>query len=339
MSLPLRVLLAAATATAVCCTAAWAQVKRTRGPILQWIETSLCIVCSTKCEQLRSELLQHTESSVLISCAQHSIARMSCVGKVSLFGGLLSGPVADSLVNFGLESASTSCEDTSDDEVLQPKRSRKRKLSSTAANNRAQLSNKRCTTSYVSCCDLPTDKGFFRLRAYRHEGRKSHEPVVMCAGDCSGEGVHVRVHDQCQTSEVLGSRRCDCREQLDLALRHIQQHGGAVIYLQQEGRGIGLANKVAAYALQDGGLDTVDANLQLGFAEDERSYECVPFILQDMGIKSVKLMTNNPFKVESLRALGVAVEGCVPVIAPRNTDNARYIDTKVQRMSHLINSL
>jgi len=167
------------------------------------------------------------------------------------------------------------------------------------------------TTTFIAECQMPTDKGMYRLRSYRYKGAKTvwrngervlewteMEPVVMFSGDLGGQkGVVVRVHDQCFTSEVLGSKRCDCKEQLDMALTYIQTNGGAIIYMPQEGRGIGLANKIAAYELQDGGLDTVDANRHLGFDDDERSYDCVPDILADMQISSVELVTNNPFKV------------------------------------------
>ncbi|CAM9117543.1 unnamed protein product [Discosporangium mesarthrocarpum] len=208
------------------------------------------------------------------------------------------------------------------------------------AADQAKAASQGCT-SLVSECELPTDKGHFRLRAYRYTGpEKSHEPVVMIAGDVRGrEHLPVRVHDQCQTSEVFGSKRCDCREQLDQSLRYVQEHGGAVIYLHQEGRGIGLANKVAAYDLQDQGLDTVDANRKLGFDDDHRTYECVNFILKDMGVKSVRLMTNNPYKIDWLKATGVTVTGRIPVVVPPNQHNQRYLDSKAQRMSHLINSL
>ncbi|KAG5191024.1 GTP cyclohydrolase II-domain-containing protein [Tribonema minus] len=257
-----------------------------------------------------------------------------------LFGGVLSGAEAVKLSSLFPKSESpyTSADD-SEASSQAPRLTRKRKLP-LAQSATAAAACGACATTFVSACSLPTDKGAFTLRAYRHIGpKRSHEPVVMVAGEAKGEGVFVRVHDQCQTSEVLGSRRCDCKEQLDAALRHIQEHGGAVIYLQQEGRGIGLANKVAAYALQDGGLDTVDANRHLGFADDERSYECVPYILEDMGVKSVRLMTNNPFKVASLRALGVRVLDSVPVVVPTHEDNERYMRSKVERMGHLIDGL
>ena len=172
-------------------------------------------------------------------------------------------------------------------------------------------------TNFVAECDLPTARGNFRMRAYSYRGAKvvmrdgekvlewhEMEPVVIYKGNLRGstEAV-VRVHDQCYTSEVLGSMRCDCREQLELALDYIQQHGGLVVYMPQEGRGIGLANKIAAYQLQDGGLDTVDANRALGFGDDERSYACVPYMLKDMGIERIRLMTNNPFKIRQVLEL------------------------------------
>lgn len=145
----------------------------------------------------------------------------------------------------------------------------------------------------------------------------------------------MRIHDQCFTSEVFGSQRCDCREQLRMSLEYIRENGGAIIYLQQEGRGIGLANKVAAYALQDVGLDTVDANTHLGFPEDARKYGVVPALLRDMGIDSIRLMTNNPRKIQRLLALGVDVTGTIPMVVPKaNPYNRKYLETKKERMSH-----
>ena len=149
-------------------------------------------------------------------------------------------------------------------------------------------------------------------------------------------GVPVRVHDQCFTSEVFGSLRCDCKSQLLQSLKSIQVTGGAVIYLQQEGRGIGLANKIRAYSLQDAGMDTVDANLHLGFGEDERSYDCVPAILSDFGIDFVQLLTNNPCKVNALRELGVKVRSIDQCVGEggANIHNKKYLETKVEKMGH-----
>lgn len=193
------------------------------------------------------------------------------------------------------------------------------------------------STEFVAECKLPTEKGMFRLRAYRYRGAKvvlrngervldwtEMEPVVMMHGEINPEKTCVvRVHDQCFTSEVLGSQRCDCKEQLDMALAYIQQESGLVIYMPQEGRGIGLANKIAAYELQDTGLDTVDANRHLGFEDDERSYECVPAILQDLGIQSVKLVTNNPYKISQLTASGVRIEHTIRSLVPPNKHNEK----------------
>jgi len=163
---------------------------------------------------------------------------------------------------------------------------------------------------------------------------------VVIKGNPTGDNVLVRVHDQCYTSEVLGSTRCDCKQQLDASLDLLESEGeGVIIYLQQEGRGIGLANKIAAYSLQDGpaGLDTVDANHKLGFHEELRTYELVPAILKDLGVTSIKLLTNNPFKVSSLKQQGVTVAQRVPlIVAPPSEAGRGYIATKARRMAHYI---
>lgn len=147
----------------------------------------------------------------------------------------------------------------------------------------------------------------------------------------------VRVHDACFTSEVLGSLKCDCREQLQLALEHIHNHPpGIVIYLQQEGRGIGLANKIAAYALQEKGLDTVDANRALGLPDDCREYSAVKHILNDLGVKSIILMTNNPRKIVQMESLGIQVTGRLPCIVSPSEFNQGYLQAKEERMSHML---
>lgn len=202
-------------------------------------------------------------------------------------------------------------------------------------------------TKHVAETNLPTDIGHFRLRAYRVEEtmqellQNEHfgtEPCVIYATDkppFGKQAVPVRIHDQCFTSEVFRSQRCDCKEQLKMSLEYVLKHGGAIIYLQQEGRGIGLANKIAAYALQDVGMDTVDANVHLGFPEDCRQYGVVPSILQDMGIESVRLITNNPRKIERLAALGVNVVDTIPMVVKKpNPHNRKYLQTKKDRMNH-----
>lgn len=181
---------------------------------------------------------------------------------------------------------------------------------------------------------LPTVHGTFRVRAYR-DVRNGSEPLAIVSGDVQGRaGALVRVHDECLTSEVLGSLRCDCREQLEHALARIAREGGAVIYLRQEGRGIGLANKIAAYALQERGLDTVDANRALGLPDDAREYSAAAAILADLGLDDIRLLTNNPRKIELLGALGVRVRAREPSLVPANPHNRGYLSAKRARMGH-----
>lgn len=188
---------------------------------------------------------------------------------------------------------------------------------------------------FVAETALPTVRGTFRVRAYRDPVTGS-EPLAIISGEIEGcENVLVRVHDECLTSEVLGSLRCDCREQLEAALERIQEEDGVVIYLRQEGRGIGLANKIAAYALQERGLDTVDANLALGLPDDARSYEAAAAILADLGLTGIRLMTNNPRKIDLLTALGVSVEAREALLVAPNPYSHGYIHTKRTRMGHL----
>ena len=154
---------------------------------------------------------------------------------------------------------------------------------------------------------------------------------------CGMEDVLVRVHSECFTGEVLGSLRCDCGEQLDSALRLIAREGaGIVVYLRQEGRGIGLLQKMKAYNLQDQGHDTVDANLLLGHEADERDYSLAACILKDLQVKSVRLMTNNPSKIEALEAEGICVNARVPLEGEVTADNEQYLVTKARRMNHLL---
>lgn len=186
---------------------------------------------------------------------------------------------------------------------------------------------------------LPTAKGVFRLVVYREPqraaGNEPAEHVAMVMGDVAGEAVLTRVHSSCFTGEVLGSLRCDCRDQLDAALGRIAAEGrGVLVYLVQEGRGIGLGNKVRAYALQDEGVDTVDANLQLGFDADHRSYDLAASILRDLGAASVRLMTNNPAKIAGLEQAGLPVtaEPHWVGVTEHATD---YVEVKKAKMGHL----
>lgn len=185
---------------------------------------------------------------------------------------------------------------------------------------------------------LPTGLGEFQLHLYTNNlDDKEHMALVM--GDIQGhEDVLVRVHSECYTGDVLGSLRCDCGEQLQDALLAIAQAGnGVLIYLRQEGRGIGLLDKLRAYNLQDQGLDTVDANLALGHKADERDYSVAASMLNDLGIKSVRLLTNNPVKIENLRDSGIRVNLRLPLEGGVTTDNADYLFTKAMRMNHMLN--
>ncbi len=193
---------------------------------------------------------------------------------------------------------------------------------------------------------LPTPHGEFAVAVYRTGDRPgpgatvlgggAEEHVAMIMGDVRGDDVLVRVHSSCFTGEVLGSQRCDCRAQLDAALARIGALGrGVLVYLVQEGRGIGLGNKIRAYALQDEGVDTVDANLQLGFEADLRSYDLAAAILADLGIGSVRLMTNNPAKLAGLAEAGVRVAAHEPHWVGASEHAAEYLEVKKDRMGHL----
>jgi len=184
---------------------------------------------------------------------------------------------------------------------------------------------------------IPTDEGEFELSLYQ-SNRDDKEHLALAYGSVlDSSALLVRVHSECFTGDVLGSRRCDCGEQLHSAMGLIAEAGrGLIIYLRQEGRGIGLLNKLHAYNLQDQGYDTVEANLALGHQADEREYGVAALILKDLRVRSIQLLTNNPHKIESLRQLGVRVDTRVPLQASVNADNVDYLRTKAERMRHLL---
>jgi 3,4-dihydroxy 2-butanone 4-phosphate synthase/GTP cyclohydrolase II len=185
---------------------------------------------------------------------------------------------------------------------------------------------------------MPSTHGTFRLRGY-YDTRTTAEHVAIIAGNPTGENVLVRMHSECITGEAFGSKKCECGPQLDYALDAIDSdpEGGVVIYLRgQEGRGIGLLNKLKAYALQDQGMDTVEANLALGLPSEAREYGAAVSILRDLGIKTVRLMSNNPAKIDALEMAGISVTEYVPIIVGQEDENAGYLETKREKMGHIL---
>lgn len=188
----------------------------------------------------------------------------------------------------------------------------------------------------AASAELPSEFGRYRLFVFSND-RDGREHLAMVHGDVDGhEDVPVRVHSECLTGDVLGSLRCDCRPQLERALRTIGEgERGVVLYLRQEGRGIGLTNKIKAYGLQEQGLDTVEANLALGFPDDARDYSVAAAMLKTLGVRSIALLTNNPDKVRKLEQHGLSVRR-VPHAIPPGRHNRHYLATKARRSGHLL---
>lgn len=182
--------------------------------------------------------------------------------------------------------------------------------------------------------NLPTKYGNFRIKAYK-DGNQEHLAIMSLDFETL-EAPFVRIHSECLTGDTLGSLKCDCQNQLDLSLKFIAKNGGLVIYHRQEGRNIGLVNKINAYALQDKGRNTIEANVELGFKEDERDYRVVGYIFENLGIKKLKLITNNPAKLKYVESLGVEIIERIPAIIKANKYNELYLSTKKEKMGHLI---
>ena len=189
---------------------------------------------------------------------------------------------------------------------------------------------------FISSCALPTTWATFQLHAF-FEAATGKEHLALTLGDvANGESVLARLHSECLTGDGLFSQRCDCGAQLETALKKIAKEGrGVLLYLRQEGRGIGLLNKVHAYRLQDAGADTVEANQELGFAPDLRDYQICQPMLQHLQIKSVRLMSNNPRKVAALQECGIQVTEKIPLIIKNNPHNERYLLTKAAKLGHV----
>ena len=182
---------------------------------------------------------------------------------------------------------------------------------------------------------LPTEYGEFTAVVY--EDKKGLHHIALIKGDIkSNHDVLVRVHSECLTGDVFHSLRCDCQQQLDKALKSIGKEGGVLLYLRQEGRGIGLLNKIKAYKLQDKGMDTVEANEKLGFKGDMRDYTVGVQILADLGLKRIRLMTNNPKKIEGLEKYGIKIVERIPLIIKPNPKNKKYLETKKEKLGHYL---
>ena len=193
--------------------------------------------------------------------------------------------------------------------------------------------------SKVASAKLPTEYGEFSLHAFENQIDKQVHIALVCGDIGNGQDVLVRVHSQCLTGEVLHSVRCDCGAQLDKALRRIAaERRGVLLYLNQEGRGIGLANKIRAYALQDQGLDTVEANERLGFKADQRDYGVGVQILRELGIASMRLLSNNPRKLVAIEGYGLSVTQWLPLEIPASPSNLRYLTTKRNKLGHALRS-
>ena len=182
--------------------------------------------------------------------------------------------------------------------------------------------------------NLPTKHGKFNIKAYK-DGNQEHL-AIMSENFRKLDIPYVRVHSECLTGDTLGSLKCDCQNQLNLALDFISKEGGSVIYHRQEGRNIGLLNKVNAYCLQDQGRNTIEANVELGFKEDERDYRIVEHILKDLEIENIKLITNNPKKIEYIQNIGVNIVERIPAITKSNKYNKDYLNTKKDQMGHML---
>lgn len=186
---------------------------------------------------------------------------------------------------------------------------------------------------------LPTKFGDFNMIAFSEsdQDERPHVAVLQVDADVN-EVLDVRLHSECLTGDLLGSVRCECGEQLDYSLEYMSKHKGCVLYLRQEGRGIGILNKMKAYQLQDQGMDTVEANVHLGFEPDQRDFSVAVKMLELMGVKKIRLMTNNPMKIESFDGSGIEVVERIPIVIPSRKENKHYLEVKRDKMRHLFDS-
>ena len=203
--------------------------------------------------------------------------------------------------------------------------------------------NHSCTGAKDTCvkitaiADLPSRFGSFQIVAFQNDFDKKDHAAIIHGNVYEKENVPVRIHSECLTGDALGSLRCDCRDQLEVSMKMVgEMEFGVILYLRQEGRGIGFANKIKAYQLQDAGYDTFEANRALGFKEDERDYAIAAHMLKSLHVKSIRLMSNNPTKIEDLKFHGVKITGRIPLIIPPNEHNSFYLETKRVKGGHML---
>lgn len=197
-----------------------------------------------------------------------------------------------------------------------------------------------CCVQLVAVADLPSRFGEFQICGFISPCDQKEHTAIIKGDVVDKEGVVTRVHSECLTGDVMGSKRCDCRDQLLESLKIIEKEGaGIVLYLRQEGRNIGLTEKIKAYALQDKGLDTIDANIHLGYQPDERDYGIAANCLKNLKVKSIKLLTNNPEKIQQLMAAGIKIDERLPLIIEPSEHSRAYLETKAARSGHLLGNL
>ncbi len=189
---------------------------------------------------------------------------------------------------------------------------------------------------YIASCRLPTEWGVFTMHGFEEADGQEH--IALSMGDFSdGLPVLSRIHSECLTGDALFSQKCDCGPQLKAAMQAVQKEGrGIIVYLRQEGRGIGLINKIRAYRLQDQGLDTVEANLKLGLPVDARDFSLAKHIYDHLGVHEIKLLTNNPEKVSTLQQAGISIVERIPLQVGKNSENERYLHTKAEKLGHFL---
>ncbi len=203
--------------------------------------------------------------------------------------------------------------------------------------NHSCIGAKDTCVKITAIADLPSRFGSFQIVAFQNDFDKKDHAAIIHGNVYEKENVPVRIHSECLTGDALGSLRCDCRDQLEVSMKMVgEMEFGVILYLRQEGRGIGFANKIKAYQLQDAGYDTFEANRALGFKEDERDYAIAAHMLKSLHVKSIRLMSNNPAKIEDLKFHGVKIMGRIPLIIPPNEHNSFYLETKRVKGGHML---